>query len=809
MTLKCILQDAQALQHAKSAIDSVGRKLTHLNKFVGVKEIQKELETKGINLNNDAIAKLYEEVFSGHIGASNFETQDRLNKYGTTPTALNPKFDKAFKDAGFKTSKGGLDWKGLMYQKTETELRDEIDNLNIRLSPKEVNELLDTLQGNWNLIVGNALKKASKISNPSPIQKNALNKLAEIINIDAQDGLEQSYTDAMAKVLGISNKRQDAIKKVKELGKSLDVINTNPTAMDSVMARDIKNQIDAIIHDANTSISTSKSLAAANFVSKWMDLALLSMVNNVNGVAQNILTGLSSMATRGVYDTIRGNTQRNTIGEKAGLAYLANVSTHNQSGFGEMSTQFGGRVDVVQSLTKMFQKDGKSVGAKVANSIVNLVSGVTLLNGVDSAIKAKMAWQRFISNAEIIYSKQHNVSIKEARKVLNKEIFGKSWNDMLNQSRGIIEGLNRKGANISTTDSTISIFASDLIRAQLSDNKIMTDEMVHNAWNAAVKSAGMSMGHISNNPISTMVNYAINVSSAKIAKATKEGNYRYAALLTIGDLIAFKVFGKFMSGGSNWVILTLETAGMGLPSGFIGLVAKDEGKIKNISDPSVTNADIQKYLVMHQNAWDRIMRGSVGVALIGVFLLLNSDDEEDKRQILKWFNDHPELKKMAIKVLPSIIAWYITFADEMKNKGEKIDVFNDESWKENKKALSNTYKFSEQRNYLTNMVNQRLDGGNLESFISSSNKLDKAIESGDKDKIEKANQKFGETVGRFIPLNPLPTRGVAKYIDYKDEIHDLMLKELSGKAEGMAVGSGLIRKTDKEKGYKKSNNQLN
>jgi len=801
MTLNCLLQDAQAIKHAKDAISHAGRKLDSSKEKVSIKNIQKILSKEGIHLNNETIADLYGEVFNQEIDKNaNFETSQDVAKVKGTPTPISKKITDAFlKDFSKENKKGEkvLDWKKLMNGKTETEKRDAIDSLGLNLSQNETNELLDRMNKQWSLILAKSFEKATKTKNISNTQRNAIQKLAEIVTLNAEEEFENTYNEAIAKTIGVSSKRTEIIKKIRGLKKKLDLISNNPNAVDSVLAKQVQDDINELIHEANTSFENSGSLSMANAISKWVDLSLMAMLNNVGGVAQNILTGLSSLVTRGAYDVLNGNTKTNEIGTDVGLAYLANVSVHNATGFGDVSTTFSGQNDAVKSLTKIVTRGGKGIGSKAFNSIVNLITGVTFLNGADAGIKAKASWMRFIENSEKLLMARRNIGIKEARKILNEQLFGKSWEDMKGKAKKTIEELNAKGADIEVTDATITILASDMIRMQLVDNRILTQDDVINAWESSVKVAGLSMGHVSNNPLSTMMNLGRRSTQSEIEKQIKQGNYKSAALLTLGDIIAFKVLGKFVGGGTNWMILTAETAGLGIVTGGIGLMIPST-KLKNlqhISSPSVTNKDIRDYLIKRQKNIDALTRGTTGLAIIALFLLLNASDDDDKKELLSWFDKHPDVKKTAIKTLPSLLAWYMTYIDQAKQNQESPNVFDKESMKEYKKDLSNIYKYNESRNYLLNMFNQRLDGGTLESVSKA---YYKSINTDSEEKKKLANQAIGNSIGRFFPLNPLPTRGIIKYIDYEDKIHNTIDESLSGFSKGFAEGSGIIKKEYKK-----------
>lgn len=789
MTLNCLLQDANATAKAKSAVSQAGRKLDNAGKFVGVGAVSKILKGHGIEINNDAIAFLYKEVFNSQINTNiNFETDEALDSFKTKPTPLKEEIKNGFISKGFskKNNLGRviMDWKSLMNGKTETEIRNAIQSLGLNLSQKEENNLLEDLQHEWSLILRNVLEKATKVKNISTEQKTAIGRLAQILSLNATDQFENIYNEAIAKIIGISPSKIDSINRIKEMKKKLDIMSANPYAMGSNLEKDLQDALDKVIYDAQSSFDKNGGIgknayAAVNIVSKMYDATAMAILNNVNGIVQNVISGLTATL-------IKNKAKQNHETTEIARAYFTNVAVHNKTGFGSATTTFTGQTDVIKDITNFLlpkSMEDKTSG-KVAKGFVNALMGVTALNGADSLFKAKMSWITFLENAETILMKRRKIGVEEARKILNEQMFGESWDKAKEKAKNNIDDMNSKGAEIPVTDATIKIFASDIIRFQLVENKILTIDDLNNAWDASIKSAGHSLGHVANNGFSNMLNLGRSHIMSSLQTALRNGDYGNAIKWAMMDIVGFKIIGRFVGGGLNWVVLASEYAGGGVIRGGVGLMINKNKKLEHIADPKTTNTDIKNALYNNQKNWDRINRGLIGGVTLLAFALMFTDDEDEKREIIEWLNNHETTKEMFLKVVPSLIALYFVHLDEMNEKDEPLDLGED-AMSRTMKDVSNLHKYSKERAFALSLFNQRIDG-DVEKFIKSLNDT------------EKAKEIRGKMLGQFLPLNPFPTRSAVKFLDWNNEIHDYLKDKTEGKTKGFLEGAGYFKKTKEE-----------
>lgn len=802
--LNCLIKDRQIINRIKNSFNNIANSLISANgnAKVTAKDLYNRMKSVGIDIDLESVASIYSEAFASSIDVySNFETSEELQAYKRKSVPISNEAKQALISLGYgkklKDGKTILDWTKLM-RKSEDEIKAEIEKYITEAYPENtpkniiqenIDSVYESLKGEWKQIISNAIiKQQSKLrqrdAEKSPMVKDAINKLADLYGEGLFDEFKDDYKNAMRKAVGVSTDNLVAMSELDELAKTANFMASSSYGQKNHIGNILQEQANRIIAQARYKEANWIYRRAKN-ISNIFDFVLLKILNNPFNRLENYLSGaagsLFTSVTYGMPDKkikeLRKQTKRDII-RNGGVD------------FGEVNNMLLGdkkSIDNVRDkISKFITGDETST---VTNWTYNQIMGIASLNGVDSYRKVSNTWARFISGLEdVLVSK--GMTKEDARNNLHNELFGKGkWEEAEKKASDFIDDANANGGfQIKKNKQTIKRFAADIVKAELVESKLITQEELQGAWNAGYKAAGQEMGHVANNIFTRGVN-AMKVENGKmIDDAVKDKKYSKAATLVLVDTILNKSILKFAGGGSNWVVLKLEKGGLGLVRGGIerGVYNSSFKDRKNLS--SMTADEIEQSLYEVQRTRDRITRGSVGAISNVAFMFIalaalksgGKDEEERKRRrLLKWFENNYQAQKALTKVAPLWIAAYFA---KMKQ--------DDDSWSD----LSSKYKKQPIVQFGQNLFNVNPDYSlfkqgldffnsyqeilsekdwkiqkNAKGEIIKHNDTYEEYKSKGLDKQKKSAEGMGKMMGNYFDFNPLPTQ-LAKgiYDIYKD-----------------------------------------
>lgn len=708
---------------------------------ITVSDLYNRLKKHGVDIDLESAAYIYSDVFANEINQfNNYETDSEIAEYATKYPPVSAEVKKALMDAGYKkkTSSGVeiLDWTQLM-QKTEDEIRQEISDKGLG----NEDEILGSLQNEWKQVISTALIKAKndlsrRNEDISHSERTAIDKVADLHARGLFTDFKDDYQNAIHKAIGTSRETLDDLHQINELSKTARLLQLSSYGTNNFIGQQLQSQINAVINKARFR-DASFLYQATKAISGLFELANLAILNNLGNRAQNFLSGINGRNISALQYGYANKEIRNLAKQTK-----RDVIRGGGIDFGEVSNMFNGdrtSTDAVREfLTKWIPNQ---TAERAANWTFNQLMGVASLNGVDNYVKIKNTWTRFIQGMEdVLVSKGMNK--KEARQKLNEELFGQKWSEARKAAKQTMEDIKNKGGVITINDQTVERFAADVVKAQLINNKIITQEQLDGAWNAAYKTAGMEMGHVSNNIVTTQLNKLKEYQQEKIETALNKGQYNKAAYNVIVDLFSSKMLFRFMGGGTNWIVLKLEKGGLGLVTGMGGRIANnaDFKNKKHISEMSGT--EIEETITNIQKTNDKTARGTAGLMVNATLLILakavlegDDEDERKKRRLLDWMEKNRWSNKYINNIVPFYLTAYLTW-ERQKRMGTK--------------DISNFYKYSPVRSYAYNMINQQEEG-----------KLEKLLEGAGKvfgDKPDEGLGKIGEVTGNFFNVDPIPYR---------------------------------------------------
>ncbi len=708
---------------------------------ITVRDLYSRLKKHGVDIDLESAAYIYSDVFANDINQfDNFETDTEIAEYATTYPPVSAEVKQALMDAGYKkkTSSGVeiLDWTQLM-QKTEQEIKDEITEKGLG----NEDDILRSLQNEWKQIISTALIKAKndlsrRNEDISHSERTAIDKVADLHARGLFTDFKDDYQNAIHKAIGTSRETLDDLHQINELSKTARLLQLSGYGTNNFVGQQLQSQINSVINKARFR-DAGWLYKATKIVSGIFELANLAILNNLGNRAQNFLSGHAGRNLSALQYGYANKEIRNLAKQTK-----RDVIRGGGVDFGEVSNMFNGDRTSTDAVREFLTKGiTNQTYERAANWTFNQLMGVASLNGVDNYLKIKNTWTRFVQGMEdVLVSK--GMTKQEAREKLNKELFGQKWSEARDIAKKTMEDIKNRGGVITINDQTIERFTADVVKAQLINNQLISQEELDGAWNAAYKTAGMEMGHVSNNLVTTQLNKLKEHQQEKIETALNKGQYNKAAYNVLVDLLSSKILFRFMGGGTNWIVLKLEKGGLGLVTGMGGRVANnaDFKNKKHLSEMSGT--EIEETITNIQKSNDKIARGAAGLMVNATLLTLakavlegDDEDEELKSKLLNWMEKNRWSNKYVNNLVPFYLTAYLAW-ERQKKMGLK--------------DISNFHRYSPIRSYAYNMINQQEEG-----------KLEKLLEGAGKvfgDKPDEGLGKIGEVTGQFFNVDPIPYR---------------------------------------------------
>ncbi len=743
--LNCLVNDISAIRSIGTAMRSISDTILYSDSKanITVKDLHKKLKSADIDIDLESAAYIYADTFANDINQySNFETDEDLKKYSSTYPPISKGVKKALIEAGYsRQDKEGnpiLDWTTLM-RKSEDEIRSEIQAKNI----SNENDIFNSLQNEWKQIVSTALIKAkndlSKKNEQgvTPRQRDAIEKIADLHTKGLFSDFRDDYSNAINKALGADSNQLDAMNEIDDIAKTAKMLQISGIGTNNYLGQTLQTKINKIVSqarykDANWFYKTVKA------ISNVMELANLSILNNIGNRGQNLLAGkvgrLNSSLNYGLAPS--------EINELA-TATKRDLIRNGGVDFGDVNNMFNGdrtaTEKVREFLNNLLSKDGEN---RSINWWFSQIMGTAALNGVDNYNKVKNTWVRFISGMEdILVSKGMNK--QEAQQKLHEEVFGQKWKDARKKAESIMTNIQQSGGDISLTKEAIDRFTADVVKAELINNKIITEDELNGAWDAAYRSSGLEMGHVPNNPLSASLNRLKTGFQDDIVKSLNNKKYDRAGFDVLKDMFINKIFMRFAGGGTNWMVLKLEKGGLGIVTGFGSKIANLDSYRNKKSLSGMTSKEIEDNLYNVQKSNDRMIRGAVGLTVNVALLIAASaafggdEDEERRKKLFTWLENNKWANKYVNNWLPVYLSGWLAW-QQQKDKGGLA-------------GMANKYKYSPMRTYISNLINKNENFDSFQGALKSSN-----IFSNKEDKQEEGWGELGKLFGNWFNFDPLP-----------------------------------------------------
>lgn len=590
-----------------------------------------------------------------------------------------------------------LDWKKLAGEEGS------IDNIKERVeaalrgkgySEEQILRMKDAFVEEYNNLAASIAEKALNEINAKNKegvtieQKSAVRKLVEMYNYGLFDKDPVEYETALAKTLGVTGIGVDAVKKMAELGQTMSNLFNSNFEGQPLNESTLRTAIQVIEEQARV-ILNMEALKGGNWGFKvteltrmYMDASQRMMLNTFKQGLENPISGLlerfySSVAYAGKIPETLNAQQR-----KLARDIYKEMVFQKGLGYGNVGNAFitTGNIDAYVN---------KLPDSALVQGIMSVAMGKTILDAVDSSYKAKITQQKFTYNLIKILTKDRvingktvkGISLDEAKKYVADKISGQSFEKAKQTAKGIIDRVNRDAGRKIFNDSPqfVNRLANDIVNAALINGEAITEEMVTAAYNAAYRAAGRGLGHVSNNYLTSGVNYMTGKIETQRKKAIEEKRFTDAAFLNIYSMLFRNVLNPFVGGGTNWIVLKAEKTGLGLISGFISKV-RNSSKIDMTSETGMKELEDAMYDDMKAN--DKLTRGAIGGMVTALaFLLIKGTAAEDEYE--KWIKKNPWAKKYINVFTPEIVLLmvaanatekdYKKYLENTLNMGDQFD----------------------------------------------------------------------------------------------------------------------------------------
>lgn len=491
----------------------------------------------------------------------------------------------------------------------------------------------------------------------TPEQKTAAKKLAELYTFGIFDGNFDEYENALNKALGAKVSEQ-GFNDAKKIARALE--NIYKSTFKGVLLNDVsaKSAIEKledqirILLFREAKAQGNFNLKAANIVRTYFETSQTMLLNNMKQAFENPLSGLSQNAIDAIEGIQAGTSNKELRSQRreAMKNIYKDMVINGGITYGKIESQFVNRQHLDDLVNRMSDN-------KIYHGIMSTVTGKATLNAMDAMFKLAITEKKFATNLIKILTHKSNpkaMSKEDALKFVTEKLTGQTYKDAQVTAKKVIEEINKNaGVELIKPEQTqIDRFANDIVKASLEMGGKITTEQITAAYNAAYKAAGLGLGHEANNPLSGMIKGYSAKLEGDINRALKDKEWNRAAMLIYKSVLFRNILNPFVGGGTNWLVLKLEKAGLGLAT---GLIYKFGSKSQLDLSSELGQKQLEARLYNHARYKDNFMRGLVGgIVSTSGYLLYRGLSDEDEEKYRKMRKENPWAARYLDVVTPEV-----------------------------------------------------------------------------------------------------------------------------------------------------------
>lgn len=562
---------------------------------------------------------------------------------------IKDKTEEALKDMGYTDSQ---------IQAMQNALLEEYNDLRASIIEKSINELENR-------------NRIKPVSNRKTISK----KLAELYNYGLFEENMDAYENLLNSAIGFNEFQQKQFDSLKKYGKALSVLfgyenGKNKDQKFSEMA--IKTQASIINHEIKNILSTAAFMEGNKmykFVSVLRDYAGLSQRSKLLSLKQFFENPLSGFVER-KYQQIGEFFDKKENGKL--VANRKKLAKHIYNDIAMNGGLFYGEVtSTLVNQTKLEDWLNKQSDSKIYHLVLTNLTGRSYLEAADSMNKALITEKFFHQNLVKLLTSEGSpigkMSKKEAVDFIAENLTGQNFEEAKVLAGQVIDKVNSDAGQqiLPKTDANIFRFATDIVKESLNQGNKMDIDLIEKAYNAAYKSAGFTIGHEANNVISKGAGVWNARVEVALEKAIKEKKWSEATMLTLESILTKNIINPFVGGGTNWLFLTLQKAGMDPISLLSDFAKYRSNKIDLTTEEGIKN--LENAMVRSTNFRNTATRNLIGavvsISMAAAYIASGvGDDIED------WLKENEWARKYFKVVSPTIVTLMIANENEKLGK---------------------------------------------------------------------------------------------------------------------------------------------
>lgn len=594
---------------------------------------------------------------------------------------------KALIDAGFsreitvrnkngKEKRNVLDWKKLAGEAgTIDNIRKNVEESlkNSDYSKSEIEAMKDALEKEYVRLTADVIEKGlNELQNRNaprkPINtKSAARKLAELHNYGLFEESKDSYEKIINSVLGLNELDQKAHDEMKHIAKGYAVL--FDSGLSETETKDAINTLSRRQSRLVAMLSFSQAdwrfkLSVA--LSEITNLATRFKLVNLGNLTENISSGMMARASNRMIDAM-ANIKK---GEKTSNKALRNQSKTNAraklKGITlEASESYGDTSSLLLNHSAVEDYFNNSTTNKVYHAIISTYMAKPVLEGADSFNKILITEAKMV-RATIKVLQAKGMTNKDALDYVAKALTGESMKEAIVKSKNLILEVNNKSGKklLNDSESSVQSLASDIVKESLVSGGQITETELKAIYNAAYKSAGKDIGHVSNNWVTDQISAKGAHIEKKVADAIKEKKWGVAAGHVINQIIWKNGISTFVGGGTNWFVKGLQKSAN--PLSLLSLRddamhLKMAGDLDITTDEGIKNMEEALYRGMNlrSTAGSMVMGAVITASIIGSMMATGADDE-----LAEWLKKNPWAKKFHDKLVPDAVVLMLAIKDK-------------------------------------------------------------------------------------------------------------------------------------------------
>lgn len=584
-----------------------------------------------------------------------------------------------------------IDWKKLAGEEgsvdnirnnVEASLREE------GYSDADINNIQTELVDEYNRLHASIIEKSireleTRNKERDPIDtKTSARRLAELYNYGLFEEQSDTYDNIVNNAIGLNKIGQEAFNDAKKLAKSLSDLyrstDANGRRITEFGLKEAIRNINTQIEDLLSKVAweqSNKAFKIATVTKEYMNFAQRAMLQTMKQIVENPLSGsIQRLFTILGYINDADSKDLRVARRLNSLVVYEDIVRNGGLTYGEITTPLVNK-------SKLEEKLNKVSDSKLYHTAISGLLGRAYLDGADSMHKTALTERYFVHNLVRVLQ-QKGMGKQEAIDYVSAQLTGQRFNDALGTAKSIIDATNDRAGKKILPDNPQAVFrlATNIVKDALVVGDNITLREVEASYQAAYKAAGYDLGHEANNLVSAMIGSASTKIENAIKLAVKEKKWNRATSLTMMSILNKNILNPFVGGGTNWMVLTLQKAGVDIISPLVDYTNRRDNPLDITTQTGVKNMENALLANLRfKNTANRVIIGAMASALVATAVISSGADED----LNDWLKKNEWARKYFDVISPQALVLLVTLENKevgdyiAKLMGIKYDSYSD------------------------------------------------------------------------------------------------------------------------------------